>query len=826
MSHSKPLDTEPVLAVFRRFSRFEDQQDPNEALGYEEGAAAKIRDCHGTRQPIPLLLPAAPFKNACPDKVLDTTSPDFAEELGLSRLNHLCEDLARVYPYGAELTMVSDGTVYNDLLCVPDTIFYDYGLKLRKIAADKGFTRIKFRRLADVLGIADGDTLPKEKYLALAATCRSEMEARYLPADLEVKQMIWEHKDTSLTYQGYIKLANDDLRWGPDLDPAIKNDAEKYAAETRRVAERMTERLLAYEKALEAAFPHHIRLSIHRSTGKAKISIPLIPQPNSFGPQPWHCCVVVTAQGQYLTGHSKDYRDSDEYEIINKDGKPYLVREKHDDFVWPEHIKIHHEYGGKIIVENTSTQDTRLSPELKIKLANLALRFNSLNASKMAQPMVSSPSVEAPNPFLMRPVKPAHSLSYDAIAPLDRLHIKDESKIDQLRDAINHFSEEFNEEKKSSHNDETVTAIMDILEDFSLQQQGNDEFLGRGVFSPCVRRHVSAGRKIPMVLPAFPAKSTNTRDKVLGPRPDLGEELALDRLNDLCTQIGNVYEPGATILIATDGACYNDLTGISDEDLFEYGLTLRRMAAEKNYHRIEFARIMNLLGLHKDAKITKERFIELLEPSRKELMARYGDPDFDVSDCIKNDPDYKMTYGGYAKFLMKDLECSEIKEQAPSTKKFKAIVHETAKAMIERGVAFAALIKASCPDYVRLSIHPSSGRTKVSMPLIPQPDSVSMTPWHCAVAVDTEGNFKTGHVEDLKDHYDLVEKDGKPYCFRERSELYSWDADVEFDHLYGGGVLVRNPEGSDQTKESLSDADREKLAELATLQGKIVMEGF
>jgi hypothetical protein len=105
--------------------------------------------------------------------------------------------------------------------------------------------------------------------------------------------------------------------------------------------------------------------------------------------------------------------------------------------------------------------------------------------------------------------------------------------------------------------DRTVARIMDILETFSLRQQGNDVFLGRDVFSPRVRRHVTAGHTVPMVLPAFPAKSINRVDKVLGTMPDLGEELALDRLNDLCSRIAKIYPPGAMVLIATDGACYN-----------------------------------------------------------------------------------------------------------------------------------------------------------------------------------------------------------------------------------------------------------------------------
>jgi hypothetical protein len=98
--------------------------------------------------------------------------------------------------------------------------------------------------LADVLGIADGDALSKEEYLAIAETCRREMESRFLPEGFEAKKMIENNKDTNLTYQGYIKLANEDLRWGSDLHPDIRDDPEKYSAETKRVAERMTERLL------------------------------------------------------------------------------------------------------------------------------------------------------------------------------------------------------------------------------------------------------------------------------------------------------------------------------------------------------------------------------------------------------------------------------------------------------------------------------------------------------------------------------------------------------------------------------------------------------
>ncbi|KAJ3538273.1 hypothetical protein NM208_g5974 [Fusarium decemcellulare] len=385
-------DIDAILAVFRQFSQYENQGE-SARPAYEATVTSRIRDLHSARSPLTLLLPAFPWKNPNTDKVL-SGDPDLGEELGLARLNHLCEELGKIYPYGARLTLVADGPVYNDLLAIPDSDFYDYGVKLRQLAKAKGFSHIIFTRLLDVLDLGNGDELSKKDYLAKADISRQVME-RFLGADFNLASQIEKHPDTTLTYQKYIRSAREDLRWGPEIDPAVKEDPDRYAAETVKVAERMTRRLLvsaqvisriisdvlqAYEAALQAKFPGHIRLSIHRSTGKSKISVPLIPQSDGFGLTPWHSSLLVTAEGRFRTGPSKDFSDAEKYEIITKDGKPYFVREKHPDFDWPNHVEISHGYGGQVIVTNTSTKesDKRLDRDSKIKLANLALRFEEL----------------------------------------------------------------------------------------------------------------------------------------------------------------------------------------------------------------------------------------------------------------------------------------------------------------------------------------------------------------------------------------------------------------------------------------------------------------
>lgn len=104
-------DIDAILAVFRRFSQYENQSE-SARPPYEATVTSRIRDLHAARSPLTLLLPAFPWKNPNTDKVL-SGDPDLGEELGLARLNHLCEELGRIHPYGAKLTLVADGPVYN-----------------------------------------------------------------------------------------------------------------------------------------------------------------------------------------------------------------------------------------------------------------------------------------------------------------------------------------------------------------------------------------------------------------------------------------------------------------------------------------------------------------------------------------------------------------------------------------------------------------------------------------------------------------------------------------------------------------------------------------
>jgi hypothetical protein len=97
-------------------------------------------------------------------------------------------------------------------------------------------------------------------------------------------------------------------------------------------------------------------------------------------------------------------------------------------------------------------------------------------------------------------------------------------------------------------------------------------------------------------------------------------------------------------------------------------------------------------------------------------------------------------------------------------------------------------------------------------------------PWHASVVVLSNGEIKTGKSRDFQKLYEIITKNGKPYYFRERSSMYEWAAEVEFNHDYDG-LIVRNPSPRAQT---LGRDDRLKLARLIVQhQNKSVrVEGF
>ncbi|KAF4467009.1 ABC1 transport [Fusarium albosuccineum] len=313
--------------------------------------------------------------------------------------------------------------------------------------------------------------------------------------------------------------------------------------------------------------------------------------------------------------------------------------------------------------------------------------------------------------------------------------------------------------------------ILDVILEYSLNKFDSTAELhnaGRPKFLAVISRFVRVRQKVLMCLPAFPFKSANKVEKVLGALPDKAEELALGRLNAMCATIGHIYEPGAELTIISDGLVYNDLLGISDQETWRYGSALRAMAERKAFSHLAFSRLQDLVAV----KNLPEDLVELTYVAnatnfRRTLFNVHGrDGDIDIDHEIATNPDTLMTYKGYSRFLKSDLQY--IFGTPTSGKRYRKDVKYLAKQMLIRGYAFAGAVKARFPNHLRLSIHQSTGEHKISISLLNTKTGFT-TPWQCSVALMADGEWLSALMSDFKADrlLELVEEDGRPSYFRE-----------------------------------------------------------
>ncbi|GKU06417.1 pyoverdine dityrosine biosynthesis [Fusarium langsethiae] len=339
---------------------------------------------------------------------------------------------------------------------------------------------------------------------------------------------------------------------------------------------------------------------------------------------------------------------------------------------------------------------------------------------------------------------------------------------------------------------------------------------------PFLENAIRNKEPIRLVLPAFPFKSSNRTAKVLGADPDEAERISLLHLNGLCKALEEATKLKVELLITSDGVMYNDLLGISDEEVWRYGEGIRRIAKEQGCSHISFNRLGALISHEVDSTASLDDYMRDAPGYRRQLEALLP-PGFDPAQEIKTNHDVKLTYLGYKRFLDLEMQNAAPNDSNLSLRDRKAI---TAKNMIKRGKAYAEAIRNAYPNAIRLSIHESDDVNKISIAILPLASGNPMTPWHGALVRAVNGNLTISHalnVSALK--YDLVYEHGKPSYFRERSPLFSWTGmDLSFTYMYPTGIIVRP--AHKELKYSLQDIDMGKLRALSEQCSPVVLRGF
>ncbi|KAF1832599.1 hypothetical protein BDW02DRAFT_502651 [Decorospora gaudefroyi] len=337
-----------------------------------------------------------------------------------------------------------------------------------------------------------------------------------------------------------------------------------------------------------------------------------------------------------------------------------------------------------------------------------------------------------------------------------------------------------------------ASEILSIIEKYGLNYERTGKWDGFETFLPTVTAQVEHKEPIRMLLPGFPFKSPNTKDKVLGVLPDLGEELALKHLDGLCEKIKGVYEHGAECHITSDGLVYNDLLGVTDETVWNFGQGVRQLSTDNNLNNLSFLRVWDLLDYPGDFQ-SKEYYLEHAANIRTELKQKFGDAQFEADMANTSTSDMQMTHAKYLEFLKQDLAFNE-KHLALSPEDQATNIANTAKEMMGRWKAFSAALAAVPRQYVRLSIHDSGGKDKLSMAVIPQQEkgALGATPWHSTLVIEGDGAMRTVQrckVDEGK--YQLVYRGGRPYCFRAKREGDEREGET-FEALWPCGLTIRD----------------------------------
>ncbi|PBP16616.1 hypothetical protein BUE80_DR012495 [Diplocarpon rosae] len=375
----------------------------------------------------------------------------------------------------------------------------------------------------------------------------------------------------------------------------------------------------------------------------------------------------------------------------------------------------------------------------------------------------------------------------------------------------------------TSEQQATADGILQLLKSYSPPGDVNNS-IRRIHVETSINGIVKSGGLLHLTLPAFPFKSPNSIDKVLGTLPDIGEEIALARLEGLCADLERKFCK-TQLSIVSDGLVYNDLLGVKDETVWKYGSALRELARRKFPH-ISFVRLNQLVSTGTEEAKTLDEYLATAGMYRDQLVASHTPAGFDVKTHLEQDPSALMTYRGYIKFLETDLAYAEGREGL-SKKGRKKLNEIVAKKMIVRGTAFSNAVSSAFPNAVRLSIHPSLNKKKLPISLFPGSNNNFVTPWHTASVIEMNGTIRLAHRSTLSadPKYELVTRRGLPSHFQEASPLYHWaGCQIDVTPLYPAGLVISPQDGPDAV--SIEKVDMMKVKALAELNSPVVLRGF
>ena len=279
-----------------------------------------------------------------------------------------------------------------------------------------------------------------------------------------------------------------------------------------------------------------------------------------------------------------------------------------------------------------------------------------------------------------------------------------------------------------SYQTKNIELICSVIGSYLVRADG-DQFdsVGKKKLADDLSTFVKQGRPIELILPSFPFKSPNFRDKTSGSRPDFGEVLALRRLDEMCRAIADIHPDGVQLKILSDGTTFNDVIGVPDEDLKYYRDTVKTLLSSPH---ISWASLTGLVGTQDSPEAYRTALIEKADLPYADLE--------EFTEAVATDEELRSAHDKMCDFLYNDLRLAGNEDL--ENEKYFTLIRETSYEVMYRNRALVAAVAKTYPDAIRLSVHQydnSGGKFTFGFSDAASP----MAPWHKVTLRKLDGSF-------------------------------------------------------------------------------------
>lgn len=233
---------------------------------------------------IQLILPGFPCKS--PNKVDKTFGvlPDMGEYLALQTLDKICDEINSVYAPGCELTILSDGTTFSDIVGVAeeDKNGYRGGLRTHAITHN-----IKWVQLTAFFDKPMSDVNLRKQLIKQANSSVKTLD-KFIERVKNDKALRAEH-DKWCSY-----LYND-----MSLERVSDVNRDEFLQALSDKAYQVMHRSKALSANIERCFPEHVRLSVHQYDNSGPKFTVTLSGNTKKAVQPWHSVPLLDTSGQF-----------------------------------------------------------------------------------------------------------------------------------------------------------------------------------------------------------------------------------------------------------------------------------------------------------------------------------------------------------------------------------------------------------------------------------------------------------------------------------------------------------------------------------------------